>query len=109
MPDKWEFPGGKMEPGESPEVALVRELREELDAEVAVGPIWDVLFHPYSAFDLLMLVYHCRFISDATPRAREVAELAWCVPEELPRYDVLAADEPLVRRLMRDGLPLWPL
>lgn len=101
---KWEFPGGKLEDGESPEAALVRELREEIGVTVRVGRIWDVLFHRYPDFDLLMLVYACA-ITDGEPRAIEVGDLAWVLPEELPRWDVLPADRPLVERLRTEGLP----
>ena len=101
----WEFPGGKMEPGESPTAALVRELDEELGAAVEVGPIWDVLHHAYPGFDLLMLVYRCRLAPGAVARAIEVADLAWCLPHELRGYDVLPADAPLVDRLIAEGPP----
>src|SRR5678815_677253 len=81
LPLQWEFPGGKVEPGEAPVDALVRELREEIGVTVAVGRIWDVLFHAYPAFDLVMLVYLCRIVDGsagaAEPRAVEVADLAW--------------------------------
>ena len=101
---QWEFPGGKVEPGEAPVAALARELNEELGVTVEVGRIWDVLFHAYPSFDLVMLVYPCR-ITDGEPRAVEVADLAWAFPRELPGWDILAADRPLVDRLVREGLP----
>jgi len=104
LPLQWEFPGGKVEPGEAPADALVRELREELGVTVAVGRIWDVLFHAYPAFDLVMLVYACRIV-DGEPRAVEVAEVAWVPPHELARWDILPADRPLVERLATEKLP----
>jgi len=105
MPLKWEFPGGKMEPGESPVEALERELFEELDVSVSVGQIWDVLFHRYPDFDLLMLVYECRLEPGESPRCRDVEDLAWVEPSRLSSYDVLEADAPLLHRLRRDGIP----
>ena len=104
LPLQWEFPGGKVEPGEAPVAALVRELREEIGVEVAVGQIWDVLFHAYPAFDLVMLVYACRIV-DGEPRTVEVADLRWALPGELPSWDILPADRPLVERLVNEGLP----
>jgi 8-oxo-dGTP diphosphatase len=105
LPLQWEFPGGKVEAGEAPTAALVRELREEIGATVEVGRIWDVLFHPYDAFDLVMLVYACRIV-EGEPRAVEVADLAWAAPGELPRWDILPADRPLVKRLVSEGPPI---
>jgi 8-oxo-dGTP diphosphatase len=105
LPLQWEFPGGKVEPGEAPTAALVRELREEIGATVEVGRIWDVLFHPYDAFDLVMLVYTCRVVQ-GEPRAVEVADLAWAMPGQLPRWDILPADRPLVERLVSEGPPI---
>ena len=104
LPLQWEFPGGKVEPGEAPAAALARELMEELAITVEVGRIWDVLFHAYPAFDLVMLVYACRIVG-GEPRAVEVADLAWVAPGELPGRDILPADRPLVDRLVSEGLP----
>jgi 8-oxo-dGTP diphosphatase len=100
----WEFPGGKVEPGEAPAAALVRELKEELGVTVAVGRIWDVLFHAYPAFDLVMLVYACRIV-DGTPRPVEVADLAWVAVADLNAWNILPADRPLVERLGAESLP----
>ncbi|MBX3159639.1 MAG: (deoxy)nucleoside triphosphate pyrophosphohydrolase [Deltaproteobacteria bacterium] len=105
LPLQWEFPGGKVEPGEAPVAALARELREEIGVRVDVGRIWDVLFHAYPAFDLVMLVYACRVGDGEVPRAVEVADLAWVPYGELGAWDILPADRPLVERLLAEGPP----
>jgi len=92
----WEFPGGKVEQGEGPEEALIRELKEELGIEIAKGDLSPLTFasHAYPDFHLLMPVYLC-------PRwrgilaAQEGQELLWVRPEDLVRYDMPPADEPL--------------
>ncbi|HEX2659342.1 MAG TPA: (deoxy)nucleoside triphosphate pyrophosphohydrolase [Polyangia bacterium] len=102
MPDLWEFPGGKVEAGESPEDALAREVFEELGCRVEVGRIDDVVFHAYPTFDLYMLVYACRLVS-GVPRAVAVAQIEWIKPTDLPAMDLLPADFPLAHRLAREA------
>jgi 8-oxo-dGTP diphosphatase len=92
----WEFPGGKVEAGEEPEEALVRELEEELGIEVAKGDLAPLTFasHAYPDFHVLMPVYLCRRWR-GTVTANEGQELAFVRPEALRHYDMPPADEPL--------------
>ncbi|HEY0709007.1 MAG TPA: (deoxy)nucleoside triphosphate pyrophosphohydrolase [Polyangia bacterium] len=98
LPNCWEFPGGKVEPGEDPVVALEREIDEELGCRARVGHIFEVVFHAYPVFDLVMLVYRAE-ITAGTPSARQVAQVAWYTPAEIPNLDLPPADVPLARRL----------
>ncbi len=93
----WEFPGGKMEPGETPESALARELREELGIEVAAAGMTPLTFasHGYGDRHLLMPLYVCHEWT-GTPEAREGQILAWVEAERLRGYPMPPADEPLI-------------
>lgn len=92
----WEFPGGKVDPGEVPETALLRELEEELGIRLGAEDIEPLTFvsHAYESFHLLMPVYLSRSW-DGEAQALEGQELAWVRPEQLVGYAMPPADEPL--------------
>lgn len=98
QPLAWEFPGGKVEPGESPSQALVREIEEELACSIEVGAVVDVAFFAYDSFDLIMPVYRAT-IRAGVPVARQVAAVAWITRAQLPSLAFTPADLPLARRL----------
>jgi 8-oxo-dGTP diphosphatase len=96
----WEFPGGKVEPGESPEAALIRELEEELGISTREACLAPVSFasHSYENFHLLMPLYACRKWQ-GVPQAREHSALKWVRPQNLRDYPMPPADEPLIAAL----------
>ena len=95
----WEFVGGKVEPGETKEQALVRECREELDVLVTVGDMFMDVVHEYPDITVHLTLFHAS-IAAGEPRLLEHAALAWITPEEIPQYDFCPADETILRRLM---------
>lgn len=92
----WEFPGGKVERGEAPEPALIRELAEELGIKIAAADLLPLTFasHSYPDFHLLMPLYLCRRWQGEVA-AHEHQELLWVRPQELSAYAMPPADEPL--------------
>lgn len=97
MAGLWEFPGGKVEPGETPEAALIRELHEELGIETWDSCLAPLTFasHGYESFHLLMPLFACRKWN-GTPHPREGQRLSWASANELRNYPMPPADVPLI-------------
>ena len=91
----WEFPGGKIEPGETPEHALVRELGEELGITVSPGQRLTPVVHDYGRGPIRLIPIACTILN-GSPEPREHSEIRWCRPDELTAFELAAADLPIL-------------
>ena len=99
LPLLWEFPGGRVEPGETDEQALARELEEELDIAVRVGERVVHVEHSYASYDIDFCVYRCEVRAGAVQNGK-VHDHRWVRPDELDQYEFPAADEKTVAKLL---------
>ena len=94
----WEFVGGKVEPGETPEAALVRECREELDVLIGVEDVFMELEHVYPDITIQLTLYNARILA-GKPKALEHNDIRYITPEEIDGYDFCPADEKILEKL----------
>jgi A/G-specific adenine glycosylase len=94
----WEFPGGKVEKGESLEACLAREIREELGAEIHVGEAFGIYRHAYTHFRITLHAFLCE-LTGGEPKPVEAAGLAWVTPVDLGNYPMGKVDRQIARRL----------
>jgi 8-oxo-dGTP diphosphatase len=101
LPNLWEFPGGKVEPGERDEDALRREIRERLDADVRVLQMISFVRHPYERYTVDLHLYNCELLSDV--RAHAVQDFRWIRSNEFDDFEFTPADEASMTKLLEEA------
>ena len=94
----WEFVGGKVEPGETKEAALIRECREELDIELSVGDVYMEVVHEYPDITVRLTLFKAE-IAAGEPKLIEHNDLRWITPAEIPDYDFCPADTEILKKI----------
>ena len=103
---KWEFPGGKVEPGEAPAAALVRELSEELGCAIKITRALEPFLYDYTRVVIEMFPFVCKLAADsAAPAALEHVEIRWITPAQVSSFDLAPADWPVVARYRAAPVP----
>ena len=95
----WEFVGGKVEPGETKEQALIRECKEELDITLEVDDVFTEAIHEYPDITIRLTVFNAK-ITEGVPKLVEHNDLKWITPDEIPKYEFCPADVGVLKKLM---------
>lgn len=103
LPGLWEFPGGKIEQGESKEAALIREITEELGCTIEVGREVTTTTHKYEFGEVTLTTFHCRLVA-GTPKLTEHASIKWLPPDELESIPWAPADLPAIALIREDHI-----
>ena len=103
MAGLWEFPGGKVEPGETIEECIEREIKEELDIKIIVGDRLTTITHAYKTFNVTLYVHECQHLS-GEPQPLECQEIRWVEPAQMNRYTFPQANKQIINLLQERGI-----